>query len=79
MTSTEAYNIIQSKEDYTILLKSQDGFSFYESAKRTSTIFYKRIKEIANPFGDDEAEALKKMLIDMATNKGIPQTSKRPR
>ena len=79
MTATEAYNTIQSKEDYTILLKSQDGFSFYESAKRTSTILFKRIKEIPNPFESDEAKTLKKMLVDMANERGIPQTNKRPR
>ena len=79
MTATEAYNIIQSKEDYTILLKSQDGFSFYESAKRTSTILFKRIKEIPNPFESDEAQSLKSMLVDMAKDRGMPQTNKRPR
>ena len=79
MTATEAYNTIQSKEDYTILFNSRDGVPFYESARRTSMIFYKRIKEIKNPHESDEAKALKDMLIKMAKDRGIPQTNKRPR
>ena len=61
------------------MLKLQDGSVFYEDAKRTATILYKRIKEIADPFGDYEAEALKEILIKMANDRGIPQTNKRPR
>ena len=79
MTSTEAYNKVISKAPHSVHLKSTDGVSFYQDAHKTAKIFYKRIKEIENPHKSDEAKALKRLLIQLANDRGIGLTNKRPR
>lgn len=79
MTSNQAYNLIKTRPNHSVNLKSLDGFVFVENAHKVAEIFFKRIKEIPNPHESDEAKMLKDLLIKIANDKGIPLTNKRPR